>query len=162
MTRSLEPLRTAVTGARRSVGYHRPTMLTRLAILAAVFVVVGCSAAAGPSRDTSSLAPASVRPSLIPEAGASLSPGTLNLPQSVIDPVVADIAKTAGVPVGEVVVVSAEPVVWPDGSLGCPQPGLAYTQIVVDGYKIVATAGGDTFDYRGTGNSFRRCKNGGS
>ena len=91
-----------------------------------------------------------------------MSPGTLGLPASVIDPVVADIAKTAGVPVSEVVVVSAEPVVFPDGSLGCPQPGFAYTQIVVDGYKIVATAGGDTFDYRGTGNSFTRCKNGGS
>jgi hypothetical protein len=136
-------------------------MLTRLAMLAAIFVVVGCSAASAPSRDISSLAPASDRPS--PGAGgASISPGPLNLPQSLIEPVVADIAKMAGVPVNEVVVVSAEPMVFPDGSLGCPQPGVAYTQIVVEnGYKIVATAGGQTFDYRGAGSSFRRCTNGG-
>jgi hypothetical protein len=132
-------------------------MLTRLAMLAALFVVVGCSAASAPSGGTSSLSPASVRPSPIPEGSASVSSGPLDLPQSVIDPVVADIAKTAGVPVGEVVTVSAQPVTFPDGSLGCPQPGIAYTQMVVDGYKIVATAGGQTFDYRGTGSSFKRC-----
>ena len=32
----------------------------------------------------------------------------------------------------------------PDGSLGCPQPGLAYTQMIVDGYKSSSKAGGRT------------------
>ena len=63
----------------------------------------------------------------------------------------------AGVPVDQVTVVSAETVTFPDGSLGCPQPGMAYTQIPVDGYRIVATAGGTTYDYRGTGGTFQRC-----
>ena len=160
MTRSPEPLATATIGPRRSVGYHRPTMFARLATLAAVFVlVVGCSAASAPSREPASLTPASSQPSLVPVESPAVSPGPLDLPQSVIDPVVADIAKTAGVPVTEVVVVSAEPVTFPDGSLGCPVPGLAYTQVVVDGFKIVATAGGQTFDYRGSGSNFRRCQN---
>ena len=44
-----------------------------------------------------------------------------------------------------------------DGSLGCPQPGIAYTQMVVDGWQIVAQANGQTFDYRGSGNNFRLC-----
>ena len=52
-------------------------------------------------------------------------------------------------------VVSAEAVTFPDGSARLPEPGMAYTQHVVDGYKIVATAGGKTYDYRGTGDPFR-------
>jgi hypothetical protein len=56
-----------------------------------------------------------------------------------------------------VTVISAEAVTFPDGSLGCPEPGMAYTQALVDGYKIVAEAGGKTYDFRGTGSTFRLC-----
>jgi hypothetical protein len=77
----------------------------------------------------------------------------------VIDPVVADVAQRAGVPVDQVTVISAEEKTFPDGSLGCPVPGMAYTQAIVDGYRIVAEAGGTTYDYRGTGSTFRLCEN---
>ncbi len=86
-----------------------------------------------------------------------VTPGVVNLPSSIVDPVVADIASTAGVPPSQVTVLSAEPVTFPDGSLGCPIVGLAYTQIPVDGYRIVADVGGKSFDFRGTGATFRRC-----
>lgn len=88
---------------------------------------------------------------------AAAIPGPIDLPASVVDPVVAEVASIAGVPVDQVTVLSAEPVTFPDGSLGCPVPGLAYTQIPVDGYRIVAEVGGKSFDYRGTGSMFRRC-----
>jgi len=79
---------------------------------------------------------------------------------SVIDPVVAEIARMAGVGVEQVTIVSAVSVTFPDSSLGCPLPGMAYSQVVTDGYRIVATAAGTTYDYRGTGASFRRCLSG--
>jgi hypothetical protein len=34
---------------------------------------------------------------------------------------------------------------------------MVYTQALVDGWKIVATAGGTTYDYRGSGTKFRQC-----
>ena len=40
-------------------------------------------------------------------------------------------------------------VVWPDGSLGCPQAGMAYTQALVQGYQVVLSAGGRTYHYHG-------------
>ena len=50
---------------------------------------------------------------------------------------------------------------WPDGSLGCPQPGQVYTQALVDGYHVVLDADGDELDYRvGSGGSFNLCENG--
>ncbi len=133
-------------------------MLTRIALLVVALVVVGCSVAAVPSA-VPSTSIGIAAPSGRPDASASLEPGAIDLPASITDPVVAEIARIAGVPVDQVVVVSAESVEFPDGSLGCPQPGMAYTQMVVRGYKIVAKVGGDVYDYRGTGSSFRRCVN---
>ena len=161
MTPSAGSIGSPTAGRGHAVGYHRRTMYARVALLAAMAVVfVGCSSAAAPSRQPPSLAPASTAPSRVPEGGASMEPGAINLPASVIDPVVADIAETAGVPVDQVVVISAESVTFPDGSLGCPMPGMAYTQMVVDGYRIVAKVGGVLYDYRGSGSSFQRCMKG--
>ena len=121
--------------------------IVSLTLLAAVWVVAGCSSASS-----------SVQPS---QASASQEKpsGAIDLPQSVIDPVVAEVAKLAGVPADQVTVISAEEVTFSDGSLGCPQPGMVYTQALVDGYKIVAEAGGKTYDFRGTGSTFRQCTN---
>ncbi len=44
-------------------------------------------------------------------------------------------------------VTLAEAVTWPDGSLGCPQPGRQYTQVLVEGYRIRIVAGTATLEY---------------
>lgn len=46
-------------------------------------------------------------------------------------------------------VVAAHEVTWSDGSLGCPEPGMSYTQALVDGYRIELTDGQRTYDYHG-------------
>jgi len=43
--------------------------------------------------------------------------------------------------------ISAEHVTWPDGSLGCPQPGRVYTMALVRGYRIRVQSGGAELDY---------------
>jgi hypothetical protein len=40
---------------------------------------------------------------------------------------------------------------WPDGSLGCPQPGMAYTQVMVDGMLIRFQAEGKLYEYHSGG-----------
>ena len=150
----------------RALAYHRHVTVLRIALVATAWLMAGCTAAssgswgaspqgAAASTDASgSLQPASLQPS--PEASAS--PGPFDLPASVVDPVVADIARLAALPVDQVSVRSAEVVTFPDAGLGCPVPGMAYTQVQVDGYRIVALAAGTTYDYRGTGpGKFRLC-----
>lgn len=44
-------------------------------------------------------------------------------------------------------VISAEAVTWPDGSLGCPRPDMAYTQALVPGYRIRVQAGAEVLDF---------------
>ena len=153
-------------GLRTRIARYRDPVVPSIALVAILCLLAGCSAAssgspgttpgaAGPSTDTAgSLRPASGQPS--PEPAGS--PGAVNLPASVVDPVVADVARRAGVPVDQVVVQSAEAVTFPDGGLGCPVPGMAYPQVQVDGYRIVAVAAGTTYDYRGTApGTFRLC-----
>jgi hypothetical protein len=50
-----------------------------------------------------------------------------------------------------ITVVTVEEVVWPDGALGCPQPGRAYTQVPVDGLRILLEHDGAEFAYHSGG-----------
>ena len=43
--------------------------------------------------------------------------------------------------------VQAQAVTWRDGALGCPQPGMAYTQALVPGWLLRVQAGGSTLQY---------------
>lgn len=44
--------------------------------------------------------------------------------------------------------VRSEQVIFNDGSLGCPELGMSYTQATVLGYHIVFDVSGERFDYR--------------
>lgn len=42
----------------------------------------------------------------------------------------------------------SRPMIFNDGSLGCPEPGMSYTMATVGGYQIVFDVAGERFDYR--------------
>jgi hypothetical protein len=56
-------------------------------------------------------------------------------------------------------VVAHDEVIWRDGSLGCPQPGMMYTQALVDGFRIVLRVKGQEVSYHGPGKPPFRCDN---
>ncbi|MDH4207574.1 MAG: hypothetical protein OEV76_01720 [Anaerolineae bacterium] len=58
-----------------------------------------------------------------------------------------DLARRLELSVSEVSLISVEAVDWPDTSLGCPQPGMAYAQVITSGYLIVLKAGGQRYAY---------------
>jgi hypothetical protein len=62
-----------------------------------------------------------------------------------------DLSKRLNVPADQIELVSFEPVVWPDGSLGCPQPNMFYIQIQVEGYRIILQHNNLIYDYHGGG-----------
>lgn len=79
----------------------------------------------------------------IPTAPASAS-GSTAVPTPVMDAVRAAL-RAAGV-AGEPTVVRSTAVTWPDGSLGCPEPGKSYTQALVPGHEVIVEVGGVTYD----------------
>ncbi|MEO8437897.1 MAG: hypothetical protein ABI562_05520 [Chloroflexota bacterium] len=127
----------------------------RIALVAALWTLAGCTSSTGGG----SLRPSSSQPSEVSGSGVPDSSGAIDLPGSVLDPVIAEVSRLSGVPADQVTVLSAEAVTFPDGSLGCPLPGMLYTQVMTDGYKVVAEVAGTTYDFRGTGaGQFRRCE----
>lgn len=83
-------------------------------------------------------------------AGTAQAQG--NLPQPV-QAAMADLARRSGVPVDEIAVVTLEEVTWPDASLGNPQPGMFYAQVLTPGYRVIFEAAGQRYEYhtdRGT------------
>jgi len=56
------------------------------------------------------------------------------VPQAILDPILKEAAALAKLDREQLVIVRAESVVWNDGSLGCPEPGMVYTQALLNGY----------------------------
>jgi hypothetical protein len=80
-----------------------------------------------------------------PENGGQLPMS--EVPEALFDVVLADLLERTGSDRSMVEVIKSEFVVWSDGSLGCPQPGMMYTQALVDGYQVIFAVDGNTFDY---------------
>lgn len=81
------------------------------------------------------------------------------VPQAVVDSILEDAAQRTGADPATARVLRAEAVTWSDGSLGCPEPGMFYTEALVDGYWVIVELGGQTLDYRvGAHGAFRLCE----
>jgi hypothetical protein len=70
------------------------------------------------------------------------------VPTYLMDQVFAHAEGHTGVATSAMTVMRAESVTWPDGSLGCPEPGMQYTQALVPGYWVEIAVGDETLDYR--------------
>jgi predicted small lipoprotein YifL len=71
----------------------------------------------------------------------------------IVAPAIDDLARRVGATPEDIEIVSAEEVTWPDGSLGCPEPGMSYTQSLVDGSKVVLRYDDRVFVYHAGGDN---------
>jgi len=78
---------------------------------------------------------------------ASKEEAAANVPAEMIEAALEDAANRSTTARADIKVLSAEAVTWPDGSLGCPKPGMMYTQALVAGYRIVLQAGEQMLSY---------------
>ncbi len=81
------------------------------------------------------------------ESEATPAPAAGGETDANLEPIVAAIAAELGAAPSEMTVVSATPEVWPDASLGCPQPDMLYAQVVTPGYRVVAEVGGEQIEF---------------
>ena len=58
-----------------------------------------------------------------------------------------DLARRRGVSAESVVLKHIEDVDWPDTSLGYPEDGKAYAQVITPGYRLVLSDGITDFEY---------------
>jgi hypothetical protein len=91
------------------------------------------------------------QPSMTPSSTSSSSSGPASPGSGPAEKAKADLMKRLGVEAAQVTVVSSDEVTWPDGSLGCPEPGMHYTQMLVPGNRTVLQVGGKQYEYHSGG-----------
>jgi hypothetical protein len=121
-------------------------IIVSLIVLWGIVLSAGCQpnpAGDEPSATSTPVSPtqgdAEMTPSLPTPADRGL--------QSLIDKAVADLAQRLSIPLDQITLVEVTPVVWPDSSLGCPQPGMVYTQVLAPGYLILLEANDTMYEY---------------
>lgn len=120
-----------------------PRILIVLATL-----TVQAAIATEPAATPRGIAPPTRLPDPRPPVSASGEPvATATMPREVRRAVVADAAKRFKVAESAVVLVHAEKFVWSDSALGCPEPGVIYTQMLVHGFRVVAKTSAGSLTY---------------
>jgi hypothetical protein len=124
-----------------------------------IVLLAGCSQVGNqPTLETPdiTLVPATEAPSV--GDGSNQTP-TFEEGQAMVDPALepyvqearGDLAQRLNISADEIEVIEAKAVVWPDAGLGCPQPGMAYAQVQVEGILIRLSFQGMSYDYHGSG-----------
>lgn len=132
----------------------------RLVAVAAALLVAGCGAEDGmdgstPDASTSSGPSSGPSPTAGPSptvgASATARPSPTSAPTGAAALAAEDLADRLGVAVDVVEVTRVEEVTWRDASLGCPQPGMAYAQVLTNGTLVVLEVDGTTYEYHAGG-----------
>lgn len=112
-----------------------------------VVVAIGCTLVLGAcTGNDSSDAMTGTTP---PSGAAEASFVSLDVLPEEVAAAIADAAVRFDVPESEVAVAGALRVVWSDGSIGCPEDGMMYTQALVDGYLLTLEVDGRRVPYHG-------------
>ena len=114
-------------------------MRTMLIVVATTALLVAC----GNESTTGG------QPSMTPSTSSSSEPAAPG--GGPVEQAKADLVQRLGVDAAAVKVISSTEVTWPDGSLGCPEPGMHYTQALVPGNRTVLEAGGKQYHYHSGG-----------
>lgn len=124
----------------------------RVGICALAFsLAVGLLVACAPAPEVSpTLSPAPTPTRL--ERGTEEGMATPSAPsgltareRAAADLCVASLATQLAIPADQVQVLAVEAVEWPDTSLGCPEPGMMYAQVITPGYRVRLRAGEATY-----------------
>lgn len=105
-----------------------------------------------PSTDSpvpAATATASAAASTATSGAGSIEPQLMGLPQ--VELAKADLAGRLGVAPVDIMVATVRAVTWPNGGLGCPQPGMVYAEVLVEGLFIQLTYSEQVYNYHSGG-----------
>lgn len=86
----------------------------------------------------------------LPAVNTSKSPATVSVefvPEEIAEKAKTDLMQRLSISEDQIRVVATKAVTWPDASLGCPQPGIAYAQGITQGYVILLGVNGKVYEY---------------
>ncbi len=65
----------------------------------------------------------------------------------VVDLAKKDLSERLNIPIGNIKLVKEEAVDWPDTSLGYPEKGMMYAQVITPGFRIILKAQDKLYEY---------------
>ena len=65
----------------------------------------------------------------------------------VVDIARQDLSERLQIPISDISLVKEEAVEWPDASLGFPEKGMMYAQVITPGFKIILKADNKSYEY---------------
>lgn len=100
-------------------------------------------------------------PGRVPSDNAARDAATGHaVPESLIDAMRTDLARRKNLSKARIDVNTAQPVTWRNGSMGCPEKGMAYTQALIPGYRVVLRSGDTDYAYHADSHGrFQYCEN---
>ncbi|MFQ5613013.1 MAG: hypothetical protein ACE5H9_12865 [Anaerolineae bacterium] len=126
----------------------------------AIVVVAGCGPAAAPftaesARTSATATPTQAEATPVQRGAAPLASTPISTPTTPLTPAWQDsvrqaredLAQRLGLDAGQIDLVDAQAVVWPDTGLGCPQPGMAYAQASTAGFRVILEAEQERYAY---------------
>ena len=120
-----------------------------------IWVVAGLLLAAGVISCAPITLPAPAATQTVPEETVMPSPTqpmAANPPsKKLVRQAKEDLAGRLNISVDEIEMVEAQAVIWPDSSMGCPKPGMVYTQVQHDGMIIRLRVGDHIYEYHSGG-----------
>jgi hypothetical protein len=120
-----------------------PVLLSSMVLIA----LIACASPAEPTLLPSSASPQPTQTSTIEATKAPAEALPLEAAEPVVELARIDLAQRLSIPVETIEVVRVEAVEWPDASLGCPEEGLAYAQVISPGFWIVLEVLGNPYTY---------------
>jgi hypothetical protein len=120
-----------------------------LLLLLTALISVGCTSSQNAAQE----------PQVLPTQGdnSQMTPFAPGL-QNLIEKTKEDLAKRLFITVVDISVAQASEVIWPDSSLGCPQKGMAYLEVLTPGYLIMLEYADNQYEYHaGKGPDFIYC-----
>ena len=69
-----------------------------------------------------------------PQMNPSLPTPSASGLEGLIEKAKEDLAQRLSIPISDISLVEAKAVIWSDSSIGCPQPGMMYAQVLTPGY----------------------------
>lgn len=103
-----------------------------------------------PERETGTPAPALAAPEGAATMPPSPTPGEIEAPagaEQAVQLAREELARQLGLAPEAIRLVSVQAVEWPDTSLGCPQPGMMYAQVITPGFRVILEAAGEQYEF---------------
>ena len=71
-----------------------------------------------------------------------------------------DLTKRLNIATTQITLMEAKSVIWSNSSLGCPQPGMMYAEVLTPGYLIILSVSAKNYEYHtGKGSDIFLCEN---